>query len=170
MDATEYMAFVPLLIYGIALADLLSEWKRFFSPDELYFPYLLFTIILTEAAVYNIFIYVSLVNELPGQTYIRYLSFLVPPFLFLMVTNIFTPERGEHTRDYFEAKIPVVFSLMAVFIASHFLYEMAGNPWIRIIMIILLAATAVFRKHWLMYLIGLFWAVSLVLRSTEVTT
>jgi hypothetical protein len=32
MEATEYFAFLPLLIYGIALADLFSQWKRLFSP------------------------------------------------------------------------------------------------------------------------------------------
>jgi hypothetical protein len=30
MDASEYLAFLPLLLYGIALADLFSQWKRFF--------------------------------------------------------------------------------------------------------------------------------------------
>jgi len=34
METTEYLAFVPLLIYGIGLADLLGEWKRLFDPKE----------------------------------------------------------------------------------------------------------------------------------------
>jgi len=37
MDLTEYMVFLPLLIYGIALADLFSQWKRFFDIKEIMF-------------------------------------------------------------------------------------------------------------------------------------
>jgi hypothetical protein len=29
MEAPEYLAFIPLLFYGIALADLLGQWRRF---------------------------------------------------------------------------------------------------------------------------------------------
>ena len=51
MDAAEYLAFLPLLIYGIALADLFSQWKRLFNPKQLYLPYILLTGILTETAI-----------------------------------------------------------------------------------------------------------------------
>ena len=66
MDATEYLAFLPLLIYGIALADLFSQWKRLFNPRLLFIPYLLLTIILTETALYNVFVYAKLLDELTG--------------------------------------------------------------------------------------------------------
>ena len=70
MIPSEYLAFIPLLIYGIALADLLSQWKRLFNPKDLFIPYLLMTIILTETALYNVFVYAEVINKLGGQTYL----------------------------------------------------------------------------------------------------
>ncbi len=170
MDVGEYMAFIPLLIYGIGLADLLGQWKRFFSPEERYFPYVLFTIILTEVAVYNIFIYIDLVNQLAGQSYLSYLSFLIPPFLFLMVTNIFTPDQGTNTRTYFDERLSLICSIAAIFVASHFFYDLKGLNYIRVIMILLLILLAVFRKKWLIYVLGGVWLVGFVLRASVVST
>ena len=91
MDASEYLAFLPMLLYGIALADLFSQWKRLFSPKQLFLPYLLLTIMLTETALYNVFIYAKLLDELKGLSYFGYLKYLIPPFLFMLASNIFTP-------------------------------------------------------------------------------
>ncbi len=166
MEASEYLAFIPLLIYGIALADLLSEWKRLFDPKDWYLPYLLFTIILTEMAVYNIYIYLDLVLQFEGQSYFRYLSFLVPPFLFLLTTNSFTPEKQSVTKEYFIAKMPVFYTLMALFVASHFFYsfnEGAHTIVIRIIAVAVLIIFGYYRKVWSVYLIFVIWLISFVL-------
>ena len=53
MEAPEYLAFIPLLFYGIALADLLGQWRRFFDGDYFYLPYFLTTLIFTEVAIWN---------------------------------------------------------------------------------------------------------------------
>ncbi|MDX2445379.1 MAG: hypothetical protein QNK30_16405 [Bacteroidales bacterium] len=166
MEASEYLAFIPLLIYGIALADLLSEWKRLFDPKDWYLPYLLFTIILTEMAVYNIYIYLDLVLQFEGQSYFRYLSFLIPPFLFLLTTNSFTPEKQSVTKEYFIAKMPVFYTLMALFVASHFFYsfnEGAHTIVIRIIAAAVLIIFGYYRKVWSVYLIFVIWLISFVL-------
>jgi len=58
MDSTEYLAFVPLLLYGIALADLfdlLGQWRRFFDKEYLYWPYFLTTVMVTELAIRTCF-------------------------------------------------------------------------------------------------------------------
>jgi hypothetical protein len=74
MESSEYLSFIPLLIYGLAIADLLSEWKRLFDKTQWYFPYLLTTIVLTELAIYNVFIYANLISELEGTSYLSYLK------------------------------------------------------------------------------------------------
>ncbi len=69
----NYLYFLPLLLYGIALAELFSQWKRFFNPGQIFLPYLLMTIILTETALYNVFIYAKLIDQLIGLNYFNYL-------------------------------------------------------------------------------------------------
>jgi hypothetical protein len=168
MDPAEYLAIVPLLIYGIGITELLGQWKRFFYKEDRFPLYIIYTIILTEVAVYNVVIYIDLVNVLPQQTYITYLMNLLPPILFLMVVNIFTPDEGSKTEEYFNNNIRLMFVLIALFAASHFLYEFdeqEGQAYFRIIFLILLTAIAIFKKQWLMYLVAIFWIASVVNRG-----
>ena len=164
MDPAEYLAIVPLLIYGIGITDLLGQWKRFFNKEGRFPLYILYTIILTEVAIYNVVIYIDLVNILPEQTYFRYLTFLLPPILFLMVVNVFTPDEGSNTEAYFTKNVRLIFTLTTLFVASHFLYtfeETQLTVYIRILILCLLAAVVIFRKQWLMYLVGIFWLIGL---------
>ncbi len=165
MDPAEYLAIIPLLIYGIGITDLLGQWKRFFQKDDRYPLYIIYTIILTEVAVYNVVIYIDLVNVLPQQTYFTYLLNLLPPILFLMVVNVFTPDDGSKTEEYFHKNIRLMFILITLFAASHFLYEFdeqQGQTYFRIVFILLLSAIAIFKKQWLMYLVAVLWVVSLI--------
>ncbi len=171
MATTEYLTFIPLLIYGIGLADLLSEWKRLFDPEEWFLPYSIFTVMLTEVAVYNIFIYHHLIEQLSGQTYLNYLLFLLPPFLFMLATNSFTPDKGAATKEYFIARMPVFFTLLALFIASHFLFPFKENPSTmisRISIIIILIVAGFTRKIWLVYVVALAWLLTFILRAGAV--
>lgn len=160
MDASEYLAFIPLLLYGLGLADLLSEWKRLFVTKNWYLPYAILTIILTETALYNVFIYIHLVEQMPGQSYFTYLSYLFPPFLFLMATNAFTPDKESDTKEYFIKQMPVFFSLLALFVASHFLYGF-NEPSLmvigRIVIIILIIILGYMRKIWVVYALAIIW-------------
>jgi hypothetical protein len=168
MDPAEYLAIVPLLIYGIGITELLGQWKRFFYKEGRFPLYIIYTIILTEVAVYNVVIYIDLVNVLPQQTYITYLKNLLPPILFLMVVNIFTPDEGSKTEEYFNNNVRLIFMLIALFAASHFLYEFDeqhGQAYFRIIFIALLMAIAIFKKQWLMYLLAVLWIASVVNRG-----
>ena len=169
MEASEYLAFVPLLIYGIGLADLLSEWKRLFDPKEWYLPYSLFTIMLTEVAVYNIFIYRQLIEQLPGKSYAGYLLFLIPPFLFMLATVSFTPDKESSTKEYFIKRMPVFFFLLALFIGSHFLFTFHESPFVlinRIAIVVILLITGFTRKIWLIYIVALMWLVTFILKTT----
>ncbi len=173
MEASEYLAFIPLLIFGIGLADLLSEWKRLFDPEQWYLPYSLFTILFTELAVYNIFIYINLVEQLPGQSYLTYLSFLLQPFLFLLTVNAFTPDKNSDTKEYFISRLPAICFLFAMFIASHFLYTSSESIYIiisRVLAIIILLSIGFTRKIWLIYVISLVWLISFLFRANMVST
>lgn len=172
MDSSEYLAFIPLLIYGIALADLFGEWKRFFDKTQWFLPYLLLTIIFTEIAVYNVFIYLELVKQMVGLSYINYLLTLLPPFLFMMLVNAFTPEKGDVTKDYFLRNMPIFMGLLAAFIASHFLFNFEENPLTiigRVASIVFIVITGFSRKIWMVYLMSVFWFVLLLARINQTT-
>ena len=173
MDVSEYLAFIPLLLYGIGLADLLSEWKRLFDTKEWYLPYALTTIILTETALYNVFIYMHLVEELPGQSYLNYLLYLIPPFLFLMATNVFTPDQESDTREYFIRRMPVFFTLLALFVASHFLFgfdEPALMVVGRIVIFIVIIILGNMRKVWMVYVLTVLWALLFFVKGGTVSS
>lgn len=173
MEASEYLAFLPLLIYGIALADLFSQWKRFFNLKEVYIPYLLLTIILTETALYNVFIYAELIDQLAGLSYFSYLLYLIPPFLFMLTANIFTPDKDSDTEEYFLRQMPVFLSLLALFSASHFLYDFNENfPTIvgRMTAILIIIITGISRKIWMFYIVVVLWIFLLFVKGGMIST
>jgi hypothetical protein len=173
MDPAEYLAIVPLLIYGIGITDLLGQWKRFFREADQFPLYIIYTIILTEVAIYNVVIYIDLVNVLPEQNYFTYLGFLLPPILFLLVVNIFTPDEGSNTEAYFNENVRLIFILITLFVASHFLYEFDEKHWqgyMRIVFIVLLLSIAIFRKRWIMYLVAVIWFLGFITKGNMLVT
>ena len=168
MDPAEYLAFIPLLIYGIGISDLLSQWKRFFKRKDQDTLYIIITVMLIEVAIYNVFIYLEIVDSMPRHSYIRYLSFLVPPILFQMLVNVFTPDEGSETRVYFNRNMRLIFSLWALFVASHFIYTFnEGNitNYLRIGFFMVLLAAALFRKQWIIYMTIILWFASFFVRA-----
>ena len=171
MDSSEYLAFVPLLIYGIALADLFGEWKRLFDKTQWFLPYILLTVVFTEVAVYNVFIYLKLVNQMADLNYINYLVTLLPPFLFMLLVNSFTPDKCDITKDYFLKNMPIFMGLLAAFIASHFLFNFEENPLTivgRVASIVFIIITGLSRKIWMVYLASFFWLVLLLTRIDQI--
>lgn len=168
MDATEYLAFLPLLIYGIALADLFGQWKRLFEPKKVFVPYILFTMMLTELAVYNVFAYAELVDNMHGLQYYQYLIKLIPPFLFMLTVNAFTPEKGDDTKEYFMQKMPHFFTMLAAFMATLFFYDFNENAMTvvsRIIGIALVLIAGYTRKIWLCYCVIALWLMFITFRT-----
>lgn len=168
MSATDYLSFLPLLIYGIAIAELLSEWKRLFDIKTFFLPYALFTVLLTEVAIYNVFIYAELIEELKGLSYGMYLIYLIPPFLFMLVTNIFTPDKGEDTRHYFLKQKPLMFTLISVFIATHFLFDFNEEPrlvYTRLAYLTIIFVSGFINKIWPSYVIVALWLISIYMRE-----
>lgn len=173
MISSDYLAFLPLLIYGIALTELFSQWKRLINLERMFIPYSLFTIILTEMAIYNVYVYGNLVVQLEGLNYYFYLKYLIPPLLFILTINIFTPDKDSDTKDYFLKKVPIFFTLLSLFVACHFLFDFDENliPKVgRIVAIILILITGIYRKIWLMYIIFFWWLILLPFRGLIVFT
>lgn len=168
MHTIEYLAFIPLLMFGLGLADLMSQWRRLFDPLEWYLPYTVFTIILTEMAVYNVFIYYNLLVQLPGQSYFTYLSYLLPPFLFILTTSAFTPEKEANTKDHFIKRMPIFLTLLGALILSHFIFKYDESIFIqiaRLVVVVILIIIGFTRKIWLVYIIGSLWLISFLFRG-----
>ena len=166
MDASEYLAFVPLLLYGMALADLLGQWRRFFEKKYLYWPYFLTTVIFTELAIRNVFFYLEVVQKLDGISYFHYWLELTQPVIFLMVVSALTPDSAESdTKDYFEKRITTVFALFAAFIASHFLPAYGVTitmDFARVAAIVTCVSIAITRRAELIYVLAGLWFVGLL--------
>jgi hypothetical protein len=147
---------------------LFSQWKRLFDLKKWFIPYSLFTIILTEMAIYNVFVYRGLVEELQGLSYSNYLLYLIPPFLFMLTTNIFTPDKESETKEYFIKQMPVFSILLSLFIACHFLFdfdENVGARVIRLAAIFVISIAGIFRKTWPVYVVFSLWLISFLFKG-----
>lgn len=168
MQPSEYLAFIPLLIYGLALADLLGQWRRFFERDYFYLPYFITTLIFTEVAIWNVFIYLVVTEMLAGIGYFQYWLYLSQPMLFLITVAALTPEpENKETEVYFKQRMPIVFGLMALYIGSHLFTSVGSTPAlnvVRVITVLLLVSIAASRKVWLVYVASILWVISLFAR------
>lgn len=122
MDIVEYLLFVPLLIYGIALSDLFAQWKKFLTPKSWYFPHLLVIIAATDIGVNNVFNFFSLSDHFTNITYFMYWLYLLPPLVFLVLVNVLTKtDDNEDKKTFFNENRKSIFILMALFMALHFI-------------------------------------------------
>jgi hypothetical protein len=172
MSTTEYLAFIPLLIYGMGLTTLLEQWKRLFDRKEIFLPYSLLTLMLTEIAFYNVFIYERLLIQFTGQNYLNYLLFLSTPLLFFLVTNIFTPESGENTKEHFIRRMPLFYTLIALLVASNFIYRLEASLYIsisRVIFFLIALLAGYTRKIWLTYVVVAIWLITFLIRGTVIS-
>ena len=170
MDVIEYLLFIPLLIYGIALSQLLAQWKHIFDLRNFHGPFIVTVVAFTETAIQNIYHYLEIFTARDDRSYAAYLLALTGPFLFLLSANSLSSDAnrdGTIDREEFRARIPAAYAFMSAFVALHLLPQFrtdAGNLALRIPLILLLIAVAATKKESLIYVIGLFWLVGLVKR------
>jgi hypothetical protein len=172
MSTTEFLAFIPLLIYGLGLTILLGEWKRIFDRKEIFLPYTLMTLFLTEIMVYNVFIYERLIEQLAGLSYLHYLVFLISPILFYLTVLVFTPEPGAKTKDHFVERMPLFYVLIALLTATNFFYRLEESMYVsisRIVFIIVVIICGFTRKIWLTYVLILMWLITLIFRGSIIS-
>ena len=166
MDVVEYLLFIPLLLYGIAISDLFSQWRRIFGKDS-YLPYSILNFILIEIAVYNVFISSNYIVSLEDVGYFEYWIFLLPPLVFLALALIFTPDEDVDTESYFKSKIRVIFILVGLFIGLHFLetYKFSSElSFPRIVTLIVCAIIVITKSMKWVYFIFLIWLLGLIFR------
>jgi hypothetical protein len=172
MSTTEFLAFIPLLIYGLGLTILLGEWKRVFDRSEIFLPYTLMTLFLTEIMVYNVFIYERLIEKLAGLSYFHYLVFLISPILFYLAVLVFTPEPGDKTKEHFIDRMPLFYVLIALLTATNFFYKLEESIYVsisRIVFIIVVIICGFTRKIWLTYVLIAIWLITLIFRGIIVS-
>lgn len=145
MDLAEYLLFIPLLIYGIALSDLFSQWKVFLDVKKLYIPYLITLVMITEIGVQNVYNFFKLIPNLDNVNYFTYWIFLLPPLVFMILVNVLTKiEDEDDMKTFFESKTKIIFLLMASFIAMHFIPQFSYYSELWIARMLGIAACMVF--------------------------
>lgn len=172
MSLIEFLLFIPLLIYGIALSNLLSQWKRLLDFARWHAPFLLTVVMFTEVAIWNIYTFLEVFTQRTTHPYVSYLADLSAPMTFMLAVNALLPKEDEDHEvnpQEFASRIRPAYFFMGTFVALHLLPQFRsddGELWIRLPAILLLFATSWFRKNWLIYVLGATWAVGLVYRVT----
>ena len=156
MQPQEYFAILPLLIYGIAIAELISPWRIFFEDKKPYVPFILTGVMMLEVAFYNFYqFFTHLENTF--QSYYIFLSYLLSPLVFLMAAHVYTPESNDNLniREYFYKRFKLLMILLAVFVASHFIIEIGADlkTGVRFLFIAMLLLAAFTRWIWLVYIL-----------------
>lgn len=169
MDTSDLISFIPLLLYGVALAELFGHWRRFFEKEYRYWPYVITTIVFIEIAIWNIFIFFIISKEISALTYFDYWVYLLQPILFLILVHALTPDPEEKdTELYFRKRMPLVFGLMAIYIGSHMipgLDKIAGINLPRLMVVAICLGIAISRKVFLVYVLAVLWLITLFLRN-----
>lgn len=168
MSAAELLSFIPSLLYGVALAELFAQWRRFFDRDYLYWPYVITTVILTEVAIWNIYLFLVDVQNAELISYNNYWAILCQPILFVLLVHSFTPETEvKDTGTYFRKRMPIVFTLFAIYIGLHLIPGASNSfsmDWPRLIIIAVCLIIALSKYVPLVYVFGIIWLFSLFFR------
>ncbi len=161
MSQKEYYLILPLLLYGLAISDLVNSWRSFFFSERRYWPHILTSLMLLEAAFWNFFRMNDWMTTNSYESYLSYSRFIITPLAFILVVAVFTPDReNSDIKSYFDSNMRIIFGGLAVFMALHFLFVPPGQmeaPELiaRCTMIGLLLITAILKKPWLVYLLVL---------------
>jgi hypothetical protein len=159
MSNKEYYLILPLLLYGLAISDLVNSWKSFFFAERRYWPYIVTSILLLEAAFWNFFRMNDWMTEGSYENYLSYSRFIVTPLAFIVTVAVFTPDQDTtDTEQYFKSNMRLIFGSLAVFVTLHFFFV---APWEmslleltgRVAMIVLLLLTALLKYPRLVYLL-----------------
>ena len=154
MSEKEYFLILPLLLYSIAIAELVSSWRTLFITEKRHIPYITTSFLLLEVAFWNFYRMFHLMTDNYFSSYLSYLPVLLPPLTFLFVVAVFTPDAGTvDIKGYFQKKMPVIFGGMVVFTSLHFFFEGSAQLIPRLIAIALLLVMAIWRKEWIIYLL-----------------
>ncbi|HRI78605.1 MAG TPA: hypothetical protein PLR06_03640 [Cyclobacteriaceae bacterium] len=154
MPDKEYYIILPLLLYGLAIADLVSSWRALLKKERRYIPYIITSLLLLEVSFWNFYQLNHWMTDAAFGTYLSYFKTLLQPLTFLLVVAVFTPEEQvEDIKVYYTKNIPIIFGGLAIFVALHFLFEIEQNVIPRLAAIALLIVVAVTRQLWPIYIL-----------------
>lgn len=168
MDKVEYLYFIPLLLYGIALNDLFVQFKLFLQPKFRYLPYVLTIIIFIEIIIFNVYEYYEFAKGLNTMNYFDYMFYLIPPVLSMMlVTSTVIKEDVENVEAAYDNTIRFTFTLLTLFFGFRLLSAFNVNDSLdipRIIACILSIAYAITKRKVFFYIMFLLWLIGVVIR------
>jgi hypothetical protein len=122
MDKIEYLYFIPLLLYGIALNDLFVQFKYFLQPKFRYAPYVLTILLFVEMLVFNVYEYFEYAQGMNVDNYFEYMFFLIPPVLSMMlVSSTIIKEEAEDIERAYHETIRYTYILLALLMVSRLL-------------------------------------------------
>jgi len=126
MSKDEFFAFMPLLIYGIAVSELMIHWRDYLKSGRRYWPHLIFGILLLELAFSNFYFLYDVLDQL-FVNYLNFLARLTPPLVFLLLVSVYTPEENVDVKTYFNDKMRTIFLLLSFFIFLNMIMEIGWN-------------------------------------------
>ncbi len=138
------------------------------EPKSFYWPYLLGTVLLTEVAIHETYIYYNVIDNLSMGHYLQYWVYLFPPFLFLLTVSIYTPEKEDDTKEYFNEKAPYFGAFLILFLASHFIRNLEMSSEENFFRALLIPAIAFFsykRNKYSIVIILALWLVLFLYRA-----
>jgi len=122
MSKLEFFAFMPLLIYGIAIGEIIMHWRDYLKKDRRYWPHIITGVVLLELAFLN-FYYLYDDLSLLFETYPKFLARMMVPITFLLTVSVFTPEDNMEVKVYFKEKMRTIFTLLGIFILAHMIND-----------------------------------------------
>jgi hypothetical protein len=157
-------------MYGIVLTKLFGEWRRFFDFENWHGPYIITIVVFTEIAVWNIYTFLDVISREASHSYPSYLGLLAAPFLFMLSINALLAGEeagGLVDRAEFQSRMRLSYFFMGCFLALHFLPLFGPDDGLslpRVAAGVILFLIAGLQKERLVYLLGVVWLVSLVIR------
>ncbi|MEQ8323616.1 MAG: hypothetical protein RIC15_11845 [Vicingaceae bacterium] len=153
MSKDEFFAFMPLLIYGIAIGELVMHWRDYLKKDRRYWPHLVTGILLLELAFSNFYFLYDILEEL-FVDYLHFLARLTAPLVFLLMSSVYTPEDNRDIESYFLERMGMIFSLLALFVFLNMIMEFGFDvlTYIRASAVVFCLLVAWSKKLWI------FWA------------
>ena len=143
---------MPLLLYGLAIGELLFRWRDYFKKERRYWPHVITGLVLLDLVFANFYYMYGYMQILPAN-YIHFLIQLLHPIIFFLIVSVYTPEADSNVKQYFQDRMRLLFSLLALFIVSnvHLDYDINLFNAFRLFSIIICLLIAYTRKFWLIW-------------------
>lgn len=126
MSQSEFLAVLPILLYGFALQDIFEHWRSIFNTRP-FLPYIILVLILFEESIYSIYTFWNLVGKLPEFDYWSYFLLCIPPAIFLLAVKVMTPDRGVDPETYLKNSGRASFALLAIYTFSTYFISTGFN-------------------------------------------